>query len=465
MKLIVRNVILSLSNSLEYGKLLKDFFKGHERTVKAKKNIIASLVLRGISVLTSLVLVPLTIDYVNPTKYGIWLTLTSIIYWFAFFDIGLGNGLRNKLTESIAKGDKTLTRSYLSTAYALLIGIFSIVWLLFVIASSFLNWSGLLNAPQELNGELSWLALIIISYFCIQFILKNVNTLLTADQKPARAAFIDMSGQVMALVAIFILTRLTKGSLINLGLGIGVPSVLVLVLASTWYYRRRYKDINPGFNWINKDCARDMIGLSMKFFFLQIASFIVFGANNIIIAHIYDPEEVTVYNVAYKYFSVVVMVFIIIITPYWSAFTDAHVRNDTEWMKDSVKRLERIWLIVASGGLFLLFFSRFFFPLWLGDKVHVPFSVSVILLLYVLIYTRLNLYLYLLNGIGKVKMQILFYIPLCIVNIPLLVFMGEKLGLEGLIAGNILISIPHLIYGPVQLRRIIEKRAQGLWNL
>jgi O-antigen/teichoic acid export membrane protein len=464
MKPILKNLIRSSSVSLDYGKFFRDFFRGHERTVKAKKNILASLFLRGISVLTTLVIVPLTINYVNPTKYGLWLTLTSIIFWFYFFDMGLGNGLRNKLTESLAKGDKELSRSYLSTAYALLAGVFGTVWLIFVIINNFLNWSGLLNAPPELNSELTWVAFIIISYFCLQFILKTVNTVLTADQKPARAAFIDMLGQVMALVAIYFLTRFTKGSLINLGLGIGVPSVVVLTIASVWYYRRTYRSINPGIRWLNMKCARSMMGLSIKFFFLQIASFVVFGVNNIIITHIYDPGEVTVYNVAYKYFNMVIVVFLIIITPYWSAFTDAHIRKDSAWMKDSIKKLEKVWLVIAVGGIFLLLFSKYFFPFWVGDKVHVPFSVSALLLIYVLIYTRINLYLYPLNGIGKVKMQVLFYIPLCIVNIPLLVFLGEKLGLEGMIAGNILICIPHLIYGPIQLKKIIEKRAAGVWN-
>ncbi|MGE5406531.1 MAG: lipopolysaccharide biosynthesis protein [Methanosarcina sp.] len=464
MKLFRKNQFRSSYISLDYGKYFRDFFRGHERTVKAKKNILASLFLRGISMLTTLVMVPLTINYVNPTKYGIWLTLTSIIYWFYFFDMGLGNGLRNKLTESIAKGDKELSRTYLSTAYAIFVGVFGAVWLIFVIINNFLNWSGLLNAPPELNGELTWVAFIIISYFCLQFILKTVNTVLTADQKPAKAAFIDMLGQVLALVSIFILTKLTRGSLINLGLGIGVPSVVVLIAASVWYYSRLYRDINPGTRWLNIECAKGMMGLSMKFFFLQIASFVVFGVNNIIITHLYDPGEVTVYNVAYKYFSMVMIVFIIIITPYWSAFTDAHIRKDTAWMKDSIKKLEKVWLIIAAGGIFLLIFSRFFFPIWVGNKVHVPFSVSVLLLLFFLVYTRLNLYLYPLNGIGKVKMQILFYIPLCIVNIPLLVFLGGNLGLEGMIAGNILICIPHLIYGPLQLKKIVENRAQGLWN-
>lgn len=80
---------------------------GQERSVKAKKNILGALLIRGTSILISLAMVPLTIDYVNPSRYGIWLTLSSIVGWFAFFDIGLTQGLRNKFAEALAEGDKS----------------------------------------------------------------------------------------------------------------------------------------------------------------------------------------------------------------------------------------------------------------------------------------------------------------------------------------------------------------------
>lgn len=447
-----------------YKEIIADFFRGHERTVRAKINVLGSLFMRGISIIISLVLVPLTINYINPTQYGIWLTLTSIISWFGFFDMGFGNGLRNKLTETIVKKEYERSRGYISTAYAVFFAVFFSIWLIFVILNHFLDWARILNAPPELGKELSWLAFIVLSYFCLQIILRTINVVLTADQKPAIAAMIEMLGQAIALVVIFILTKTTRGSLINLGLGIGLAPVLVLIVASIWYYSRTYKKIIPEFGKISKAYAKEMGELGIKFFFLQVASMIIFQANNIVIAHVCGPEDVTVFNVAYKYFSLISMVFIIIITPFWSAFTDAYNQKDISWMKNTIRKLEKIWIGLAIGGVCLLILSKFFFEMWVGDKVLVPFSVSALLLLYVLVYSRFNLYLYLLNGIGKIKLQVLVYVPLALLNIPILILFGLRLGLIGLILGNILISLPHLIYGPIQLRRIIENRANGLWN-
>ena len=83
------------------------FFKKHseERSEIAKKNIFYSFFVKGFGIFISLLVVPVTIKFLNPTEYGIWLTLNSILLWINTFDIGLGNGLRNKLSEAFADND------------------------------------------------------------------------------------------------------------------------------------------------------------------------------------------------------------------------------------------------------------------------------------------------------------------------------------------------------------------------
>ena len=151
---------------------------GHERSVKAKKNILASLVIRGGSIAISLVLVPLTINYINASRYGIWLTLSSIVAWLSFFDIGLTQGLRNKFAEARARGDDELAQIYVSTIYALLAIIFSCIWISFIIGNNFLNWASILKVSESMRDEVSTLALVVFTYFCISFVLKIITTIL-----------------------------------------------------------------------------------------------------------------------------------------------------------------------------------------------------------------------------------------------------------------------------------------------
>ena len=147
------------------NKFINYFFKGHERSVRAKKNIIASLFIKGASMAISFLLVPVVLNYVNPTKYGIWLTISSVIGWFAFFDISLGKGLRNKLTESLANNKTKLAKTYVSTTYAIVVIIFVSLFMLFLIFGNLINWSKVFNSPPEIELELGRVVFFVFTFY------------------------------------------------------------------------------------------------------------------------------------------------------------------------------------------------------------------------------------------------------------------------------------------------------------
>ncbi len=124
---------------------LRFITKGHERSVRAKKNIVSSLVIKGASIAISFLTLPITLNYVDSSTYGVWLTMSSIVGWFVFFDVGLTQGLRNKFAEAKTIGDYRLARVYVSTTYAILAIIFVGVWIVFLIVNNFLDWSKILN--------------------------------------------------------------------------------------------------------------------------------------------------------------------------------------------------------------------------------------------------------------------------------------------------------------------------------
>lgn len=84
------------------------------------------------SIIIKVISVPITLAYINVSQYGIWITMSSLIVWLGFFDIGLTQGLRNKFAEALAKGDDDLAQIYVSTTYAILFIICSILWIIFL---------------------------------------------------------------------------------------------------------------------------------------------------------------------------------------------------------------------------------------------------------------------------------------------------------------------------------------------
>jgi O-antigen/teichoic acid export membrane protein len=445
------------------GTLQKFLFEGHDRSLKAKRNIIISFFIRGCSIFISLLLVPMTINYINPTRYGIWLTLSSVIGWFSFFDIGFGNGLRNRFAEAKAKGEKELARTYVSTTYAILSIIIGIVLMLFIFINPFLNWAKILNTPSEMAGELGILALIVFVFFCIQFVLQLINTVLTADQKPALASFFSLLGSIFSLLVIFILTKTTKGSLLYLGMALSFTPVIVVVASSLWFYKRDYKEFSPSFKYVKFSYAKDLMNLGIKFFFIQIAAIILFQTSNIIIAQLFGPAEVTPYNIAFKYFGIITMMFSIIIVPFWSAFTEAYAKNDIIWIKNIMLKLFKSWGFIIIGAGVMLIFANIFYRLWIGTSVKIPLILSTFMAIYVIINSLNSIFSQFLNGVGKIKLQLYFSILNSFLNIPLAIFLAKKIGIVGIISSTSILGLIVAGVSFLQYKKIINKRDSGIW--
>lgn len=158
------------------------------------------------------------------------------------------------------------------------------------------------------------------------------------------------------------------------------------------------------------------------------------------------------------------MVFTIFITPFWSAYTDAYSRNDMDWIKKSLLKMRKLWALLILSTVLLFLASAYIFRWWIGDSVTVPISLSLALALYVIVYTWQTIHVFLLNGIGKIKLQLYFVVISALVNIPLAFFLGKRIGLAGVSLANTLLFIIMGIVFYIQVSKIINKKAKGIWN-
>jgi O-antigen/teichoic acid export membrane protein len=439
------------------------FSKGHERTLLAKKNIAYSFLLKGLSILTGLLLIPMTIKYVNSAQYGIWLTLSSIIGWMSFFDIGLGNGLKNKLAEANALKQYSQSRIFVSTTYAIMSIITVFLFLVFLIANPYINWNSILNTSFP-SADLSRLALLVFSLFCLQFVIQIINSVLTACHLVAKVSLILLIGQIIMLIAIYCLIRFTQSSLLLLVLINGATPVIIQLLASIWYYRHELKYFAPSFKLIDFNCTRELLSLGGLFFVIQIGALVLFQTDNIVIIQLFGPAQVTAFNVAYKLFSVLILGFNIIITPFWSAFTDAYANDDLRWINSTMMKMRYLWLFISAGSILLLFLAPYIYQIWLNNSVTVPSSLSAAMAFYIIVYSWQTIHVYLLNGINKIRLQFYLVIISAVINIPLAIFLGRKIGLTGVTLSNaVLFLIMGLIFS-FQTKRILNNTAKGILN-
>ena len=212
----------------------------HPRTRKAQINTIMGLAVKGAGMLISLLLVPLTIDYLSKETYGTWLTISSIVTMLSFLDIGIGNGLRNKFSEAVTRQDTTLARSYVSTSYFIFGSIQTVFLLLFVAFFRFLPWQRIFNTTIDIE-QLQLVVLLTVAAMAIKMVLDIVLYLLFALQESGQVGLINLISNILILVGIYGLKRFADGNLIYLAaITVGIP-VLVMVISGFVFYANRFE--------------------------------------------------------------------------------------------------------------------------------------------------------------------------------------------------------------------------------
>ena len=443
---------------------------GNVRSVKTRKNIILSFGVKGISMIIGFLMIRIVLDYLDQVNYGIWLTLSSFLTWFTFFEIGLGSGLRNKLAEALALKNYKLAKNYVSTTYFILTIIILIISLLFFTLNYFIDWTLILNVDDSMSKVLNNLALIVFGLFFIQFVFKLITVILYADQRPALANSIGPLGNLISLLIIYTLTKTTNGSLIYLGIALSIVPIFVLTCFSIFLYQTDYKKIRPSFRYVKIKYAHSLMSLGAKFFIIQISALILFQSSNIIIAQYFGPAEVTAYNIAYKYFGIINMIFAIIMIPHWSAFTDAWVKKEIFWIKSTIRKLQKIWILLTIFSIVLLLISTFAFEFWIGkskmEDIIIPISLKYSLSIFFLLFTYGGIFNMFINGTGKVKVQMVSLLLGSLIFVPLsiLLIKYSSLGISSVVVSSIIANFYLPIIAPIQYNKLISGKAVGLWN-
>lgn len=452
----MKNIILDIKSR---------FLDSDQRTQLAAKNAIASLALKGASIIASLLIVPMTINYLNPTKYGIWLTLSAIIGWVHFFDLGLSNGFRNRFAESLAKGDKVLAKQYVSTTYFIISCIVAVVLLILLIGNSFINWSSVLHLSEEYKEELGRVFAIVLVFSCLNMVVNIIQSLLAADQRPAFGAVIGCIGQYVSLFVIFLLTKMTEGSLTNLALYYaGIPTFVAAIASIFIFSTARYREYRPSFGTIKLKLVKSIMNLGLHFFVIYICLIFVFQIVNIVITREIGAEAVTQYNVANRYFNIVYMVVNIAITPLWSAFTDAYTKRDFVWMRSMKKRMSQMCLVVAALCIVLLLISAPVYKIWIGDSVDISFSLSATMCLMIICQTFGNVFMTMVNGVGTMRVQMITYILLALISWPSFTFLSRYVGLEGVVIFPALVYAIQGLLARIQITKVIDNKLTGIWS-
>ena len=436
-----------------------------QRSSLLRKNIAASFLLKGWSAVVVLLMVPVTINCLGEYNNGVWLTISSVMLWIDNLDIGLGNGLRNKLAAYQAHDEVQRARSLVSSTFAMLSVIIIPAMLLLMALVMSGDTYGMLNVDPARTGNLDQVLMLTVTLVCTTFVFKLIGNFYMGLQLPAVSNLLIVLGQTLALIGTYIVYRSGSHSLMHIALVNTAAPLMVYLLAFPYTFWHRYPQLRPSLRLVNLREARSVVGMGLQFFVIQVSGVVLFMTANILISRFFTPALVTPYQIAYRYFSIMLVFFTVVCMPFWNATTDAYERGDLQWIYQATKKLRLMTIGIIVGMMVMVLASNMVYAIWIGDDCNIDIRMSIAVAVYIFILVYSMRYSYFINGIGKLRLQLVFTTAAAVLFIPLAYVAVHWTGdIIWFLAVMSMVNIPGLIVNRIQFHKLINGKATGIWN-
>lgn len=336
-----------------------------------------SVIAKGTSVLIGLISVPLTLNYLGVERYGLWMTITSVMMMLVFADLGLGNGLVNALSEAYGNDDREAAKKAVTSVFFILSGLALLLCLIFGIVYQFVSWPRFFNVTSVQAIQESGPAMVVFgSFFALNLPISIVQRIQLGYQEGFIGNVWHIAGNLISLfvllVAIWLRAPLPWLVFSITGITTIVNGFNLLV---QFFYVRPW--LRPNWNKFNWEKGTEMLKTGIIFVLITVTFVIGSAADNIIIAQYLGASEVATYAVLQKLFSLTFIVQFFTI-PLWPAFNEALVRSEFQWANKTFDRVQTfsIWLTILIC-LPLLIFGQTVIRIWAGPQV-IP-SLAMIL--------------------------------------------------------------------------------------
>jgi O-antigen/teichoic acid export membrane protein len=429
--------------------------RGLDRIRRASLTGMTSMSAQGITIATGLISVPLTIGYLGKERYGIWLTINSLLQWLYISQLGLsGNALINKLSEANGKDDKILAQELVATAFWSLAAISFIFLLLFAICFPFVNWSSVFNTSQTVSiSELQLASAVAFVCFVMMFPTSMVDAVYQSYQEGFIGNIWNIAGSIVSLIALIVVTRMQGGLPLLVGALFGVRLIFSFVNAAYLFFIR-HPWLSPTPKATSKNSFKNLMALGCKYLFAQLSGIGMFQSQPMIITQVLGASAVGVFGIAQRLLTLPMLIVQIMSFPLMPAYGEAKARGDWGWIKKTLSRtLITATLISITMVLPLCFLAKTIIYYWAGAEMIPSTGLVWVFGIYTVIACVVTPASVMLYGIERVGVQAIASFINAVLNVILGIFLTRSFGVTGMaVAMTIALALVNPITQYTQVR-------------
>jgi O-antigen/teichoic acid export membrane protein len=434
---------------------LKAFFtktadRGRERYRRAGITASTSFLSKALTIAIGFVSVPLTIHYLGAERYGVWLTISSLLTWMVLTDFGIaGNALVNVIAESDGKDDRQMAGEYAASAFWTLTSISLTIGLIFAVGFQWIPWRAIFRVSEVMTTrELHFACALTLLVFVLTMPLNMLNSIYSAYQDGVVANMWGIASNVLALVGLVVVTQF-QGGLPALIIATSGTRILVSVANSIYLFAFRYQWLMPKPSAVRMVRIKRLFALGGKYMVTQLANLGIYQSQPLIITQMLGPSQVTIFVIAYKIISAPVDLAYIATTPFVSAFSEAKARNDWQWIRSAFKNSTLVCLAIGipvTIGIGLA--GKVLVRMLAGPQAVPEWSLIAWLCVYTLIGMGFMTLGQVLCGLEKIGVLAISLTASAVGTVLFGILLAHPWGLNGVAAGMALAKV--LAYSPLQ---------------
>lgn len=438
--------------------------RSNERYRRIAWSTLLSTVGRLVGMATSFISVPLVIGYLGNERYGMWLTISSLVAALGPLDLGIGLGLLTVVSDAYGRDDRETARRAISTATAMLIMIASVATAVFGVAYFLIPWARVFNVVSPTAAaEAGPAVAVLFGAFALGLPLGIVGLVQLAHQSGYVSSAWSIAGNIGSFIALIVIVNL-HGSLPLLVFALTCVGLLTAFVNGWFLFRRQRPWLMPGLRYIDLRMARPLLKTGSFFLVLQLAGLAAYQLDNVVIAQILGAGAVPEYAVPAKLFSLAPTLLSFVLVPLWPAYRESMARGDAAWVKRTLMRsIKLAGLVNIPSALILMVAAPLLLHIWRVDAhVHPTTLLLVGLGTWTIMNTLNGPFAMLLNGANIVGFQAGCSVLMAVANVTISVYLVQRIGVSGAVYGSVisqifLVLIPEVWY----VRRLLGRLSNG----
>lgn len=408
-----------------------------ERYRRASWTMVAHAASSGANMLVLVLSVGWTVPYLGAERFGAWMTLASLAAMLGFLDLGLGNGLTNRIAQ-VASGRKAgeLPRA-VSGGLGVLAALSLVLMVVLSATAWLLPWQALIKTTSaELNSEVRVSALLFAGLFAASISFNGVLRIYHGLQRGFEVFATSAICTSIGLLCLYVATRHQAG----------MPVLLFCTMGATlapglWLWARLGRSGLFSFaGWAHSTRAErpKLLKISLLFLMLQIGTALGWGMDSVVVSSTLGASGAAAYVLTQRMFLIATQPMAILNAPLWPAYADADAKGDRAFIRTTLSSaLTQTFAYAAVITFMLIAFREPVLRHWTSGTVVPTDSLVYALGAWAIVEAMAMCFAMFLNGTSIVKPQVVCAVVIVVVGVPLKFWLARTGGAAAMVCGFI----------------------------